>query len=189
MNKICQVSTFFKIFFQVIFIALPFMQIIGWIKAPTPVSFLNQSISYDVIPQPYTATVAHASQILHPLTLAERLAGFGVSLIPLSIQLFILYSLIKLFSLYAEGKIFSTQNVKHIQHIGYSLLLGQIVNCFYQGIMGVILTWNNPHGHRFAAITLDQTNMGILLVAFLVILISWIMAEGCKLHEEQQLTV
>ena len=25
--------------------------------------------------------------------------------------------------------------------------------------------------------------------AFLVILISWIMAEGCKLHEEQQLTI
>jgi len=55
--------------------------------------------------------------------------------------------------------------------------------------MGFILTWRNPPGHRFASITLIQTNIGVILVALMVILISWIMLEGCKIREEQQLTV
>ncbi len=59
----------------------------------------------------------------------------------------------------------------------------------YQALIGFMLTWRNPPGHRFVSITLDQTNIGIILVALMVILISWIMLEGCKIREEQQLTV
>jgi len=68
-------------------------------------------------------------------------------------------------------------------------LFTQLVNPFYEALMGIVLTLHNPHGHRLAIITLDQTNIGILFVAGIVILISWIMSEGCKLREEQQLTI
>lgn len=91
--------------------------------------------------------------------------------------------------MYEQGKIFSLNHVKYIRNIGYALLIGQIVEPFYQGIMGFILTAHNPPHHRFATVTLDQTNIGMLLTALLVILISWIMAEGYKLHQEQQLTI
>ncbi len=69
------------------------------------------------------------------------------------------------------------------------MLISQLIEPFYQFVMGIVLTMHNPPHHRFAAITLDQTNIGILLTAFLIILISWIMAEGCNLREEQQLTI
>jgi hypothetical protein len=104
-------------------------------------------------------------------------------------ELYILYSLIKLFGLYSKGEIFSVNSVKHIRNIGYALLITQIVNPLYEGLMGLALTWHNPHGHRFASVTLNQTNLGIIFVALIVILVSWIMAEGCKLREEQQLTI
>jgi hypothetical protein len=107
----------------------------------------------------------------------------------MAIALFILSMLIKLFSLYAKGEIFSLNNVRYIKNIGYALLIGQIVHPIYQGLMGLVLTWHNPPGHRFASVTFDQVNLGILLVALLVILISWIMAEGCKLQEEQKLVI
>ena len=105
------------------------------------------------------------------------------------IELYILYSLIKLFGLYSKGEIFSVNNVRYIRNIGYALLFTQIVNPLYQVLMGAVLTLHNPPGHRFLSITLDQTNLGIILIALIVILISWIMAEGCKLREEQQLTI
>jgi len=89
-----------------------------------------------------------------------------------------------------KNEIFTMRHVKYIRNIGYALLAGQLlVQPFYQFAMGLVLTLNNPPHHRFAAISFDQTNIGILLTAFLVVLISWIISEGCKLREEQQLTI
>ena len=72
------------------------------------------------------------------------------------------------------------------------LLVGQlIINPIYEGLISMLLTWDNPahQGLRIAKIGFDQTNLGILFTALLVILISWIMAEGYQLREEQQLTI
>ncbi len=197
MSKIQRVSKFFRVFFQLLFVLLPFFLIYGWTHIPEAstlmggvgyrndfeVSLMSGIVQMDVIPR------AYKNLILHPLSFSEKLWGFVASVVPLIVNLFIVYSLIKLFRLYERSEIFSLNNVKYMRHIGYGLLLGQIIQPFYQVVMGFILTMNNPPGHRMATITLDQTNVGILLTALLVILISWIMTEGCKLREEQQLTV
>lgn len=36
---------------------------------------------------------------------------------------------------------------------------------------------------------MSERSIGIILIALMVILIFWIMLEGCKIREEQQLTV
>jgi hypothetical protein len=181
MNKIKNVSLFFRIFFQVLFIASPIFLIIGWIQAPQPISLLDNSIRMTFIPNNYA--------IMHPLSVNERLLGFLVNMLPTAVELFILYSLIQLFKMYGRGEIFSLNNVRHIRNIGYALIVGQLINPIYEGLMGVIVTIHNPPGHRYASITFDQTNIGLLIMALIVILISWIMTEGCRLREEQQLTV
>ena len=86
-------------------------------------------------------------------------------------------------------EIFSPNHVRYIRNISYALLLGQLIEPFYQFVMGFVLTINNPPHHRYAAITLGQNNIGILLTALLIILISWIMLEANKMREEQQLTI
>lgn len=195
MNKIKNVSIFFKIVFQIIFVALPVLLIISWIYAPDELVLLAGFVKLNAIPftyrgmHTYTAQGISGNAILHTLTVGEKSIGCLVSAIPMMIEMFILYSLIKLFKLYENGEIFSINHVRYIRNIGYALLTGQLIEPFYQFVMGIVLTLNNPPHHRYAAVTLDQTNIGILLTAFLVILISWIMAEGCKLREEQQLTI
>lgn len=195
MNKIKNVSSFFRVVFQIIFVALPVLLIISWAYAPSEFVTLMGFIKLNAIPATYSGMHAYTAQgvpekaILHVLSYKEKMAGGLVSAIPLVIQMFILYSLINLFKLYEKGEIFSIKHVKAIRNIGFALLLGQLIEPFYQFVMGIVLTINNPPHHHFAAITLDQTNIGILLTALLVILISWIMAEGCKLREEQQLTI
>jgi hypothetical protein len=195
MNRIKRVSLFFRIIFQIIFIILPIFLILSWANAPEQLVFLNGFIKLDAIPPAYsgmhifTAGELPKKAILHSLTNGEKILGGLISAIPMLIEMFVLYSLIKLFKLYEKGEIFSIFHVRYLRNIGLALLIGQLIEPFYQFIMGIVLTVNNPPHHRFATITLDQTNIGILLTSLLIILISWIMAEGCKLHEEQQLTV
>lgn len=181
MNRIKRVSLFFRILFQIAFIAVPIALVIAWIKLPEPLFSFN-GITWMMIP-------TDEYPILHTLSLSTRIYGFLISLIPTTITLIVLYFLIKLFRLYESGSIFTMKNVLYIRNIAYTLLLGQLLHPIYEASMGIILTWHNPPGHRMAQVTLAGTNVGIILVAFLIILISWIMAEGCKLAEEQKLTI
>lgn len=183
MNNIKRVSKLFRLLFQTLFVVSPILLIAGWIIAPDKLELLYGVINKSVIPH------AYSNLILHTFSMSEKSVGFLVSLIPLTIYMLVLYFLNKLFGLYEKGEIFALANVRYFRNIGYTLLIGQMLNPIYEGLMGVILTWNNPPGHRLAMVSLDQTNLGVLLTAFLVILISWIMAEGCKLREDQQLTI
>lgn len=204
MSRIKNVSLFFRVVFQVIFIALPILLVVSWSYAPNELILLAGFIKLNAIPasymgmHTYTTPGAHflpsangvdANAILHTLTVSDKIIGCLVSAIPMAVNMFIVYSLIKLFHLYEKGKIFTIKHVKYIRNIGCALLVGQIIQPFYQFAMGLVLTLNNPPHYRYASISLDQTNVGIILTALLVILISWIMAEGCRLHEEQQLTI
>lgn len=180
MQRIRQVSLFFRVLLTLILILMPITQIIGWINAPQSY-YLFHFIYFNMIPQGY--------EVLHMLSISERLMGFGVSMLPVSIEMFIVYCLIRLFRLYEQGHIFTLDNVRYIRYVGYALFADQLAQVIYGGLMGLVVTWNNPHGHRLAKITFDQTNAGLLLVAFLVVLVSWVMAEGYKLQQEQQLTI
>lgn len=185
MNKIKRTSTFFKLLFLLAFIALLLINVIGWISAPEPIVLLEGGIRLSVIPELYASAHGHNSAILHALSISEKALGFLVSLIPVSIKLFILYSLIRLFTLYEHGKIFTHGHVRHLRHIGYGLLLGQLLTPVYQGLMGLVLTWRNPPGERLVSMSLDQSNLGFMFMGFIFIFVSWIMAEGCKSTIEQ----
>lgn len=181
MNKIQRVSKFFKWLFLAIGIALPISSIIFWINAPSSITLLSHMIVINNIPT--------SVKILHTLSPMEKLAGFSIGLIPLAINLFVLYFLIRLFQLYEKCEIFSLKNVRYIKYIGYTLFIGQIINPIYEALLTATLTWHNPAGARMAMISFSGTNMAILLTALLIILISWIMAEGHQLSEDQKYTI
>jgi hypothetical protein len=189
MEKIERVSLFFRIIFQLAFIALPITLCVAWLRAPEPLQLLGGIIDMSIIPRAYIVMHLQGNFILHTLSIGEKFFGFLVSMIPGGVDLFVLYFLIKLFRLYEKGEIFSANDVYYIRNIGYALIIGQLLNPIYEVLMGLVLTWQNPPGHLFTLVKLDQTNFGILLMAILIVLVSWIMAEGCKLREEQQLTV
>lgn len=195
MNNIKKVSFYLRSLFQILFITLPFLTFISWLYAPEPLIFFQDLFRIDAIPEVYRGLHMYSKNalpqpvLLPVLSLTEKSLGFLISLIPTLIDLFILYSLIKLFKCYEQEEIFSLNNIGYIRNIAYGLLLSEMVNPIYQFFIGIILTFHNPPGHHFASISLSQTNIGMVLTAVLVILISWIMAEGLKLREEQQLTI
>lgn len=205
MKRIKNVSLFFRLILQILFVVLPLTMIISWIYAPEPISFFANIFQFSAIPKVYsgmhsytipgvhflpTAKWVEDKAILHTLTTNEKISGCLVTAIPTLVNMFVLYCLICLFKRYEKGDIFSLSHVNYIRNIGYALLADQlIIQPLYQFVMGIVLTIHNPPPYRFASISFDQTNIGIILTALLIILISWIMAEAYQLREEQQLTI
>jgi hypothetical protein len=189
MNKIKRISLFFSIIFQIAFVGIILSEILTWLFAPQSLFALKANGFY-MIPLSYFANLADSKHmmplIFTPLT---KFLCFLVNMIPASIELFILYSLIQLFRLYQKGNIFALQNVRYIRNVGYGLLATQLISPIYQALIGMALTSQNPPGHHFAMFGISTTDLGMILIAFLIILVSWIMAEGCKLHDDQQLTI
>ena len=183
MNKIKRVSACLKWLMQILFVVLPLVLIMFWMGAPAPVSAIaaQHGLSITYIP--------HGISVVEPLSLPTKFFGCLVSFIDLSVDLLVLYFLIRLFGLFQRGIIFSQQCVKNIRYIGFTLLVGQLLNPVTEGLLSLVLTWHNAPGHRIISLSYSSTNFGVLLLAMLVILISWVMKEGYKIKQEQQLTI
>lgn len=181
MNKIKIVSLLLRLLLQTLVVAIPIILIVAWVQAPKTLALFHHIITMQAVPGDWP--------ILSPLSADTKVYGFLVSLIPAGVVLCTLYFLIKLFRAFEKGEIFSISNTKTIRNIGYTILTGQILHPFYDALMSFVLTWHNPPGHRIISISESGTNIGLLLVAALIILISWVMLEAYKLHHDQQLTI
>jgi len=77
-----------------------------------------------------------------------------------------------LFRLYRQGILFSARNVRHIRSLGYYLIVNWAIDYQMQGALRDM-----------------PLNTNSLFVGLLIIFVSWIMDEGRKIQEEQELTV
>lgn len=180
--KIRKVSIVFRWLFIISFVVVPLAHIISWANAP---DVSDISGKFGLIMNPLPPGV----KILHPLSHLTQFYGFLIGAVPLVWIECILYFLIQLFRLYEQGEIFSLLNVKYIKKIGYSLMIYELADVVCDGLLTFILTLGNPPGFRTIGFSLSGINATIVFLAFMIILISWIMTEGCRLREEQNLTI
>ena len=80
--------------------------------------------------------------------------------------------LICLFRLYEKGILFSAKNVRYLRFLGYYLMIDWVIDYLMQGQLQDMDLSTTP-----------------LFSGFLIIFIAWIMDEGRKIQEEQELTV
>lgn len=178
MNKIQRVSRILQKIFLLLLIALPLTSIFFWF--------------YCNIPNPSgieTSYFHSTPALMQQPHFYSRLAAFTINLIPLSIEMFCLYCLIKLFKLYEQGRIFTQRNVDYIRYIALCLIADPIQKPFNELATTFALTLSNPPGHRMISITLNTIDINNILIGVVILLASWVMAEACKLHDEQTLTV
>jgi len=176
MNKIQRVSKVLRIVFQIAFVLWPLVLAIHWYFA---IGHTSTNLLFNFIPE----------GIIHPISRIEALLGFLIGLIPITIEMTIIYFLTKLFKLYEQGKTFTLSNVEYLHKIGIWMLIKQAVGFFYDALLTFVLSIHNPPGHHFAAFTFSNYDVYNIVIAIMVIVISWIMAEGCKLQEEQKYIV
>ncbi len=80
--------------------------------------------------------------------------------------------LFSLFGLYRKGQIFTAHNVSHIRSLGYFLIINWALDDLMQSSLHDMDLSTNP-----------------ILIGLLIIFFAWVMDEGRKIQEEQELTV
>ena len=178
-NRIQITSRALKWVFIILLILNPIVLIIGWLQFPKPL-FGASPISIAIMPD-----VA----ILNPVPIGNLLLGILLSMIPMICTMLVCYFLIKLFQAYESGSFFNNNGTTCFKRVAQFLFFRELINPFYQAAISATLTWHNPPGHRIAVASIGSDNLYSILIAAIVLLISWIMAEAYSIHQEQKYTI
>ena len=118
------------------------------------------------------------------------LLGFTADIIsfsPIFISTFILRAI---FKNYQKGEVFSVRNAILYRRLGVVFLLeGLLTKSLSETVMGLAITLNNPPGHRYLTVSFGTQNLTILFYGIIVIIISWVMLEASRLHDEQKFII
>jgi hypothetical protein len=193
MQRIQKISHFFRICFTVYMVCLPlgilfhwFVTTSEWIKGTAiDVMLKNGGMHMGI------ASGSHDIKIHeHHFSYVAKLIGCGGSLVLTGLYMTGVYYLIQLFRLYEKGSLFTRQHVTYMKNIGIVMAVYSTFGMVLTDMIHVLAaTWDKGPGNRLLSIGYGTTNIEVLFIAGLMILTSWIMAEGFKLKEEQELTI
>ena len=110
-------------------------------------------------------------------------------MIPMVVIIFGLRKLESLFSLYEQGLIFTESNVKCFRSLGRGLIVWVGCDVVRNSLLSIVLTLDNPPGHRVVTVGLGSADFTAVFVGIVVLIISWVMDEGRKIQEDQALIV
>lgn len=193
MQRIKKISHLFRFFFTAYLFFLPllilfhwFVTTSDWIKGTGIETVMNNGGMYMEIPGGGGNIKFHE----HHFSLPAKLIGLFGSAIINGIFMVGVYYLIQLFKLYEKGSVFTRQHVHYFKKIGIVLVIYSTLGIMLSNMIFVLAaTFDNPPGQRILSLGFGTTNVEVLVIAGLIILTSWIMAEGFKLKEEHELTI
>ncbi|WP_020590964.1 DUF2975 domain-containing protein [Kiloniella laminariae] len=174
LDRIGGASRKYRFLFTLLLVLIPLLDLAYW-------GFFNH------LPEGFHDDLPVA--ITGELTALPLLLAFVASLLPLSVTLYGLFILRKLFGLYEQGIIFAEENVRCFQKLGYCFIASVAAGFLFTPLASVALTFNNLPGQRELVLDLRSDDLLALIVGGIILLISWVMEEGQKLEDEQRHTV
>lgn len=126
------------------------------------------------------------SEPLYPL---QQILGVVSSLLVVLPGLYGLYFVRQLFVLYKSGSIFSGKHVCCLKHTGQALIAWVLLGVVYGSIESVLLSAGNLSGQHVLSVTVSGNDVLLLIIAFVIRLLSWVMKEALVIAEENQLTI
>lgn len=171
-SKIYRISRLFRLFFFVLIPVIPLGLALFWLNLNSLTPFFK-----DLLPVEVTA----------PLPLWILFLGFAGSMISVSILIWGLFILVKLFRLYEQNKIFTVANVRCYRKLGYVAFIFVPAKVASNTCIGVVLTLTQEQ--QRLQISFSSNELSILIISGLILLISWVMEEGRKLQTEQDLVI
>ncbi|MBS0359612.1 MAG: DUF2975 domain-containing protein [Proteobacteria bacterium] len=122
-------------------------------------------------------------------SLIHRAIVSAIYVFSTSITIIVFYQLSKLFHLYERGLLFELETIRVIRNISIFMIANALFQMLCQPLMTTALTYNNPVGQRFVSITLSSSDFTTLLIAFIILVASWIVKEAYQLKAEARLTI
>ena len=173
-TRLQRMSKNFRLLFTALIFVIPVADLLYWIYF----NQLSDGFTSGLPAVPYQA-----------LSLLSLTLAFFASLIPLSVAVYGIATLRKLFGLYENGIVFSEENVALFRKLGYAMIAWVFANLIFVPLISIILTFENPAGQRMLTIGFDVSDLAALIIGAIIVLISRVMDEGRKLEDEQMHTV
>ena len=123
------------------------------------------------------------------LAINNRLLLCLISLIPLSIVIWCLWTLHRLFTLFSNNVFYHADNVRLFKALGLGITAWVVVDFVFTPVQSVIMTMNQPEGLRVVAVNFDLNDLVMLAAGAITMLIAWIVEEGRKIEEENSHTI
>ena len=188
MHNIQRLSKILITLFYMGLIILPILPMINWLFNETHVIqfLMKEGVIREIFNTPEGA-INLADVKLTPL---GRTLGILTCLTNQLTSWLGLIILIKLFKRYQVGQIFSLLNVNAYRQLGWLCLINALAMRPLTELLSTLaITLSNPPGQRYISIGFGTPNIYDIVVGLIIVTISWIMAEGYRLQNEQQLTV
>ncbi len=112
--------------------------------------------------------------------------GGALSLLPVSLGLYALWQLWRLFSEYAAGRVFGRTALAHLRRFAWALLGTALLAPLVRAATSVALTLGNPPGRRMLVVGFSWNDYMAVLLAAVLIAIATVMAEAVRVAEENE---
>jgi hypothetical protein len=113
-----------------------------------------------------------------------RLLALTCALAPTAFTMWALWSLRRLFHLYAEGSVFSSEALSALNHVAVALLASVLVAFIMQAPISLALTWARGPHHREISLSFGSQDVATLFMAGVVLVIARVMAEARRVADE-----
>jgi len=185
MHRIQKISRLMLLVLNFLLLLIPLWNSIIWLFNDR--ESLAPFFSYSLFVSTPEGMINIATLQLNPLQQFLGICSSFIGSAPLLIGIIFLK---KLFQNYKKGHIFTLENAKKYQQLGYFFFLDAFITKPLSDTFSVIATTlNNSPGHRYISVGFGTPNLETIFCGILVIIISWIMVEAQKLQDDQHLTI
>lgn len=115
-----------------------------------------------------------------------RFLCFLVSMVPMSVLLFMLHQSFGLFDAFRRGDVFTDQSLQRLRRIGLSVVALAPLRPLTATLLGVIMTSANPPGQRIVAFGIGIDDLFIAILGGLVVAIGHVMVEANRLADDSR---
>lgn len=188
-HQVQKISQIFLFIFRTLLISIPILIILQWFFIDVAIvhSWVKLFGFFDPITLNGLDPVGIAD---HLFSWQERWLGFIGTIIGLSPFLLAFVLLNSIFKNYCANNIFSLENAKYYQRLGYIFFYNSLIaNPLCQALLTAAATLSNPPGQKQITIAFGMINLESLFCGAIIIVIARVMYMGNKLQEEQRLVI
>ena len=123
------------------------------------------------------------------LPLSARLMAIAATMLPAGVSMYGVWVLKRLFGLYEQGEIFTESTVGCFRSLARTLFLWFGASVLSVPLLSLALTLHFPPGERMVSLSLGSPDLTALFVGAMLRVAAWVMAEGHRLSQDQELTI
>ena len=113
-----------------------------------------------------------------------RAMALVCALVPTAFTMWALWSLRRLFLLYAQGSVFSAEALAALNHVAVALFASVVVAFAMQAPISLALSWPRGAHHREISLSFGSNDVFTLFMAGVVLVIARVMAEAQRMADE-----